>query len=341
MTNTNNTDNNAGLDIVAIGNPVVDMLAHVPDAFLASHGLSKGATHLRDEHAIDLLCEELPEAWRCSGGSAANTIVALSELGMKTAFIGRVANDAYGESFVRDIREAGVTFNPTPAETGKPTARCAVCVTPDGERTMSVYIGACAEFMAEDLEEDYLEQARMVYIEGYLWDAPEAKHAISHAIHIAREHGKEVAMTLSDIFCVNRHREDFLDLVEHHVDVLFANEEEALALYQEADPYQVIRMLGQHVKTVVITRSSEPALAWHAGELVEVAPTPITHVEDATGAGDLFAAGCLYGLLNAHSIEASIRCGHVLAGHIIQQLGARSASHLRTIITEAEQAVEE
>ncbi len=322
-------------DIVGLGNPVVDILAHVDEEFIERHKLIKGTTHLVDESAIWRLCTELREGRTCSGGSAANTIVAMAELGAKTAFLGRIARDEMGDTFVRDIQAAKVTFPAEPAEGGKPTACCAVCVTPDGERTMCVYIGASSEFAVADVDADIIAASKIMYIEGYLWDAPQAKEAISHAISIAEQHDARIAFTLSDLFCVDRHRDDFLRLIEDHVDILFCNEDESRSLYHSNEAEEVAEKLKSQVDYLVITRSEQPAIVGNQGNLIRIPPRPVPQIEDVTGAGDMFAAGFLHGLLEEAPIDACTMRGHMLAGHIIRQLGARSDQPLRNILGKA------
>jgi sugar/nucleoside kinase (ribokinase family) len=315
-------------DVVGIGNAIVDCLAQVDDAFLRTHGMARGSMQLITAEQAETLHHSLTNPQFCSGGSVANSIAALASLGMNTAFLGRVADDRLGENFTQDIRRVGVTFTPVPATKGKPTASCIICVTPDGERTMNTFIGACAELTTADIHPEIIEQSHILYIEGYMWDAEPAKEAILHAVHIARDHGVKIAFSTSDAFCVNRHRAEFLHLIHDHVDILFANAQEAHALHLGETEEDVATALMPHVEIVVITRSEQPALIATGGELYPVAtPHAITPL-DATGAGDLFAAGFLHGVRHGKpAIECAMQ-GHRLAGHIIQQLGARSATPL-------------
>jgi sugar/nucleoside kinase (ribokinase family) len=324
---------NAGLyDIVGIGNAIVDILAEVDEEFLTRHRMTKGAMQLVDSAHIEALRSEIMHSRECSGGSVANTIAAMAQLGARTHFLGRVADDALGAVFTHDIRGAGVTFDPTPAKDGKSTACCVVCVTPDGERTMNTFIGACAEFTAEDVNDTAITSAAWLYIEGYLWDAPAAKEAILKAITIARASGTKIAFSASDTFCVHRHHAEFLQLIHDHVDVLFANEDEARALHPHLLLEEVAMRLAQSVKVVVITRSSEPAIIASKDMLHHSAAARVAKVVDATGAGDLFAAGFLHGMIEGVSLPSCAERGHRMASHIIEQLGARSLSPLTALV---------
>ncbi len=310
-------------DLTAIGNAIVDILAFVPDDFLHTHQMAKSAMQLVDAEAIAALQGELPDSRKCSGGSAANTVAELSQLGSRTCFLGRVANDPLGDIFTHDIRSVGVRFDVARATTGKPTAACVVCVTPDGERTMNTYIGACGEFTVDDLDEGAIRASRLLYVEGYLWDAEPAKAAIMHALDIARENGVKIAFSASDLFCVERHRDDFLRLLDNHVNVLFANEQEALALFPGLTLDECAARLGGMVEIAAITRGSQPAIIIKNEKIHHSQPKMVTHVVDATGAGDLFAAGFLHGWLQSDDVETCAEQGHILAGDIIAQLGAR------------------
>lgn len=317
-------------DIVGIGNAIVDCLAHVDDAFLTRHTMEKGGMQLVEAATIDTLRAELDNARECSGGSVANSMAGLAEMGLNCAYLGRVADDALGVLFTDDMRTSGIAFHNAPARSGKPTASCVVCVTPDGERTMNTFIGACAELARDDIDEAMISNASMIYIEGYLWDAPAAKEAILHAISVAKQHNVRVAFTASDTFCVERHREEFLELITNHIDILFANEDEIKALYG-VDAEQAATTLRDHVDIAAITRSASPAVICQGDTILHVPALPTT-VVDTTGAGDLFAAGFLYGLIKGLSLEAAAQQGHKLASHIVSQLGARSETSLQALV---------
>ncbi len=320
-------------DVIGVGNAIVDCLAYVDEAFLTQQSMERGSMQLISAQAEQDLRAQLIAPKLCSGGSVANTIAALASLGVRTAFLGRVAADAVGESFTADIRAAGVHFAPIPATKGKPTACCIICVTPDGERTMNTFIGASSEFTVADVDAEMIAESKILYLEGYLWDAEPAKEAILQAIHIAKDNGVKIAFSASDTFCVERHRAEFMHLINEHIDVLFANEHEAKALLQLEDAQQVAKILGDKVDFVAITRSSDSAIIAHNGVIAHVSPTSGIKPVDATGAGDLFAAGFLCGLLQGLNAEGCAHMGHRLAGHIIQQLGARSSTPLPSLAT--------
>jgi len=311
-------------DLLAIGNAIVDIVAHVDDAFIAAEGMQKGFTGLIDQARMLDLYRKINAIKECSGGSAANTAAAMAELGGDIAFIGRVLDDEFGELFVRDMNAIGVKYDTPPAPSGKPTACCIVCVTPDAERTMNTFIGASAEIKPSDIDAGRIERSAITYIEGYLWDEPDAKDALRYAINIARGAHRKVALTLSDTFCVQRHREEFLGLVEHEVDILFANESEALALFQTDNMSEAIRRLAPLVEVAAVTRSEQGAIVLHQEEDYYVPAELVDSVVDATGAGDLFAAGFLHGLLAGWDLTKSAKLGHRCAGRIIQQYGARA-----------------
>ncbi len=315
-------------DVIGIGNAIVDCLAYVDEDFLQQQQMVRGSMQLISAQQELELRTKLISPKLCSGGSVANTIAALASLNVRTAFLGRVANDEVGASFTADICAAGVYFAPTPATKGKPTACCIICVTPDGERTMNTFIGASSEFTVADVKAEVIEQSKILYLEGYLWDAEPAKEAILQAIHIARDHGVKIAFSASDTFCVERHREEFLHLINEHVDVLFANEHEAKALLQLENIEDVAKRLAPKVDFIAITRGDKPAIIVHNQAILSVAPVAEIKPVDATGAGDLFAAGFLHGILQNCDAKKCAELGHKLAGHIIQQLGARSATPL-------------
>ncbi|TAE32458.1 MAG: adenosine kinase [Alphaproteobacteria bacterium] len=321
-------------DVVGIGNAIVDILAHVEESFLKQHTMEKGGMQLVDSATIAQLHAQMPEARQCSGGSVANTIAALADLNMKVGFIGKVGADDLGKVFIDDLTHLGVaTTIAVASPEGAPTACCAICVTNDGERTMNTYIGASADLIPSDVHSDLLEQASILYVEGYLWDKRPAREAITYALEKAKAAGAKIAFSLSDTFCVDRHREEFLHLIHNYVDIVFSNEDEALSLFCLAQAHEAAAdYLKTPVETFIITRGSQPALIGHKGVVTEVQGVPIDHVEDATGAGDLFAAGFLYGLAHEQDIEQSARYGHSLASHIIQQIGARSNESLRLVL---------
>ncbi len=319
-------------DILAIGNAIVDIVAHVDEPYIVAQGMEKGHMQLIDQARMLDLYGTIRPIKECSGGSAANTAAALAALGSDAAFIGRVNDDEFGRLFARDLNTIGVRYTTRPATEGKPTACCIICVTPDAERTMNTFIGACAELKVTDIDAARIENSAITYIEGYLWDEPEAKEALRYAINTAKGAKRKVALTLSDTFCVNRHREEFLELVTHEVDILFANESEAKALFQTENMSEIVQKLAPLVEVAAITRSEQGAIVLHNQEDYYVPAELIDPVIDATGAGDLFAAGFLHGLLSGWDLMQSGRLGHRCAGRIIQQYGARADTPLRELI---------
>jgi sugar/nucleoside kinase (ribokinase family) len=320
-------------DVVAIGNAIVDVLAEASDAFLDDHGLVKGSMRLIDEPEADALYGAMGPGVEISGGSAANTAAGLAALGGAAAYIGRVRDDELGDVFVHDIRAQGVTFK-NPAATGGPlTARSLVLVTPDAQRTMNTYLGAAIMLAQADIDADMVAAAKVVYLEGYLWDAPEGPAIFRYAAQAAKRAGRDVAMTLSDPFCVDRHRAAFADFIAGSVDILFANEEEAKSLYQ-ADTFDAAadRAAGD-VKVAALTRSEKGSVICRADDRYQVSARP-ANVVDTTGAGDLYAAGFLYGYTNGASLERAGHMGSICAGEIISHLGARPRQDLKAMIAE-------
>jgi sugar/nucleoside kinase (ribokinase family) len=317
------------LDVVALGNALVDVLAHAPDAFLAEHDLVKGSMALTDAATATRLYAAMGPGVEVSGGSAANTMVGVASFGGRAAFLGRVADDQLGTVFAHDIRAAGVDFVNPPSDSGSPTGRCLILVTPDSERTMNTFLGAAAEFGPENVDAALVETAQVTYLEGYLWDQPEAKEAFRTAARLAHHAGRRVALTLSDGFCVERHRADFLRLVEDDVDILIANEQEICALYEVAEFDHALQRVNHHCEVAALTRSAKGAVIVSGDEVhvVDAAPVP-TGVVDTTGAGDLFAAGFLFGFTHGYDLGTSGRLGALAAAEVISHLGARPETSL-------------
>jgi sugar/nucleoside kinase (ribokinase family) len=326
------TSSAPGLDVVGIGNAIVDVLSHTEDAFLDRHRMIKGTMTLIDEEAAERLYGEMGSPIACSGGSAANTMAGLASLGGRGAYIGKVRDDDLGDLFRRDIRAAGVAFDTPPSERGPTTGRCLIFVTPDAQRTMHTFLGASATFEPDDVDPNVVRGASITYLEGYLWDRPPARQAFLAAARLAHAAGRKVALTLSDTFCVERHREGFQELVEHHVDILFANEHEALALYRSPDLEQASRTLARHAEIVVVTRSAKGSLVLSGGELVEVPAQPVERLVDTTGAGDLYAGGFLYGLCRGHDVATCARIGSIAAAEVIGHFGARPEVPLSDLV---------
>jgi sugar/nucleoside kinase (ribokinase family) len=317
------------LDIVAIGNAIVDVIAQAEDDFVISEGVAKGSMRLMDEATSDSLYSRMGPGREISGGSAANTVAGMAELGCKCGFIGQVADDQLGEVFKHDIRANGVTFE-TPIRAGQPsTARCLILVTPDGQRTMNTFLGA-SQFLPEAaLDRALIASARILYLEGYLWDPEEPRAAMRAAIRIAHEAGRKVAFTLSDAFCISRHRADFLDLLDSGaIDILFANEVELRSLTEMDDFDAALEKVAAKVATLVVTRGEHGAVAVQDGQFAAVSAEPIERLVDTTGAGDLFAAGFMAGQVQGRTLEASLRMGSIAAAEIISHYGARAEAKL-------------
>ena len=323
------------LDVIAIGNAIVDVMAPAEDEAIARLGLHKGGMTLVDTARAQELYDAMGPAKEISGGSAANTLAGLAALGAKCAFIGQVADDQLGEVFAHDIRAAGIDFD-TPARAGDPpTARCLIFVTPDGQRTMNTYLGASQFLPAGALDEAAIAAAKVLYLEGYLWDPEEPRAAMRRAIGAARDAGREVAFTLSDPFVIARHGDDFRQLIaEGQIDILFANEHELAALTGIEDFHAGIADLCGKVPTVVVTRSEKGAYAVRVGEHAEVPAEPIEEVVDTTGAGDLFAAGFLAGHVRRRPLAECLRLGAICACEVISHYGARPEADLRALVTE-------
>jgi sugar/nucleoside kinase (ribokinase family) len=317
-------------DVIGIGNAIVDIIGRCDDAFLARHGRSKGSMQLVDALAISGLYEAMGPGVEMSGGSAANTMVGVASLGGKAAFIGKVAADQFGEVFAHDIRAAGVTFTTPPAPAGsEPTGRSLILVTPDGQRTMNTFLGVSPQLGSEEVDASLIRAARIIYLEGYLFDRPEAKAAFRTAANIATAAGRQVALSLSDSFCVNRHRQEFLDLIRSTVDILIANESEIMALYQATSFDEAAARTRADTKLAALTRSEKGSLILRAdAPPISVAAVPVAQVVDTTGAGDLYAAGLLYGISSGLALTAAGRLGSLAAAQIVAQVGARPAVDL-------------
>jgi sugar/nucleoside kinase (ribokinase family) len=312
------------VDVLAIGNAIVDVIADADDGFLAANGLAKGAMRLIDAAEAERLYAEMGPARELSGGSAANTVAGLAALGLKTAFIGQLGDDELGQIFSHDIRALGVNFDTPPKGDAGPTARCLILVTPDAQRTMSTFLGAAQHLDSSSVTRESIAAAKILYLEGYLWDPAAPRAAMEAAIGFARSSGTKVAFTLSDSFVVERHRDDFIRLIEGgKIDILFANEVEFLHLAQATDLGAALKAFAGKVPTLVVTRSEHGALACSGGDNVDVPAEPIERLVDTTGAGDLFAAGFLAGQALSRSLEDSLRLGAIAASEVIQHYGAR------------------
>jgi len=320
-------------DVVAIGNAIVDILAQAEDSFIEEIGVAKGSMQLMfSPEEADALYAKMGPGREVSGGSASNTVAGLAALGSKTAFIGQVADDQLGEVFAHDLRAAGVHFD-TEVRPGQPTtARCLIFVTPDGQRTMNTFLGASQFLPASALDETLIASGAILYLEGYLWDPEEPRAAMRKAIEIARANGRKVAFTLSDVFCISRHGDDFRQLIaDGLIDILFANENELLALCGKEDFETAVQHVHGQVPVLVVTRSEQGAMALVGDERVEVPAEPIAKLVDTTGAGDSFAAGFLHGQAQGRSVKDSLRLGALCAAEIIQHYGARAEVDLKAL----------
>jgi sugar/nucleoside kinase (ribokinase family) len=320
-------------DVVAIGNAIVDVMAPAGDDEIVRLGLAKGGMTLIDEARAHELYAAMGPAREISGGSAANTLAGLAALGARCGFIGQVSKDQLGEVFAHDIRAGGIAFD-TRARVGEPaTARCLIFVTPDGQRTMNTFLGASQFLPADALDESVIADAAVLYLEGYLWDPEEPRRAMRRAIAAARAAGRTVAFTLSDGFVIARHGDDFRALIAAgQIDILFANEHELAALTGKDDFHEGIAALAPHVPTLIVTRSEKGAHAVRHGETAAVSAVPVAQVVDTTGAGDLFAAGFLFGHVRGLSLETCLALGSVCAAEIIAHYGARPEADLRDLV---------
>jgi len=325
----------ARYDVLGLGNAIVDVIARSEEDFLLKQGMRKGTMALIDEARAEAIYDAMGPAVEMSGGSAANTIVGLSSLGSRAAFVGKVKDDQLGRAFSHDIRAAGVTFATAPASAGASTGRCYVLVTPDGERTMNTYLGAAQDLHPADIDAEMVAASLITYLEGYLWDPKHAKEAFLKAAKIAHEAERTVALTLSDAFCVDRWRDEFLHLMRSRtVDLIFANEAELQSLYQTSDFDAAIAALRADIDVAVVTRSEKGCLVVGPDGTEAVPAFPVDRVVDTTGAGDLFAAGFLSGLARGADDRTCGRLGALAAGEVIQHLGARPETSLKDLARE-------
>lgn len=320
------------LDVVGIGNAIVDVIAHTEEKFLDDNGLIKGAMTLIDAAEAEALYWKMGAAVECSGGSAANTLAGLASLGGKGAFIGKVRNDQLGGIFRHDIRAAGVEFPVEPSTDGPPTARCLILVTPDAHRTMQTFLGACVELGPGDIDARVIGRAKVTYLEGYLWDPPAAKEAFKKAAELAHQAGNKVALTLSDPFCVDRHRAEFKDLVSNHVDILFANELEVFSLYEVDGFDEALQAVRGHCEVAALTRSDKGSVVLSGDEIHIIDAEPVERVADTTGAGDLYASGFLYGLTRGADLVTCGRLASIAAAEVIGHFGARPEVSLADLV---------
>jgi sugar/nucleoside kinase (ribokinase family) len=321
------------LDVVGIGNAIVDVLAQADEEFLIKQSIEKGAMTLIDAKRAESLYAAMGPAVEVSGGSAANTIAGVASLGGKAGFIGRVKNDDLGRVFAHDIRALGVHYETAAAERGAPTARCLILVTPDAQRSMSTFLGASQDLGPEDIDPGLVSRGAVVYLEGYLWDPPRAKEAFRKAIEIARRNGRKVAFSLSDPFCVDRYRHEFRALIEERaIDILFANEREIEALYEVKSFDDALQMARGKLSIAALTRSEKGSVVLANGEVHVIDVEPVPRVVDTTGAGDLYAAGFLYALARGKDFKTCGRLGAICAAEVISHIGPRPETSLKKLV---------
>ena len=323
-------------DVLCIGNAIVDIIAQCDDDFLVENGIIKGAMNLIDADRAELLYSRMGPAIEASGGSAGNTAAGVASFGGRAAYFGKISNDHLGGIYTHDIRAQGVAFDTKPLTGEPPTARSMIFVTPDGERSMNTYLGACVELGPEDVETEKAKGAKVTYFEGYLWDPPRAKEAIRLTAEHAHAAGREVSMTLSDSFCVDRYRDEFLDLMRSGtVDIVFANESELKALYQTSSFEAGLEAIRRDCKLAAVTRSELGSIIVSAAGTVPVDAIEIEKLVDTTGAGDLYAAGFLFGYTAGRPLADCGKLGSLAAGLVIQQIGPRPRTNLRAAAQEA------
>ena len=322
----------AAFDVLGIGNAIVDVLSHADDAFLAKHALNKGGMTLIDEARAEALYAAMGPGIEVSGGSCGNTMAGVASFGGKGAYIGKVRDDQLGAVFAHDLRATGVAFDTSMATSGPATARCLILVTPDAQRTMNTYLGACTGLGPADIDPKLAASAQVTYVEGYLWDAPEAKKAVLKAFDAAHAAGRLVSITLSDSFCVDRYREEFRALIRDKVDILFGNESEIKSLYRVESFEAAVEATRKEARIAALTRSEKGSVVIKGGETHAVPAAPVARVVDTTGAGDLYAAGFLHGFTHGKPLAECARLGGIAAAEIISHVGARPEKPLRELV---------
>jgi sugar/nucleoside kinase (ribokinase family) len=322
----------AAFDVVGIGNALVDVIAHAPDAFVDEHDLVKGAMDLVDTERALQLYQALGSAVEMSGGSAANTMCGVASFGGRAAYIGKVTNDDLGQVFGHDLLAVGVQFRPGGHLNDVPTGRCIIVVTPDAERTMNTFLGASSLLGVGDIDDGTIASGKLLYMEGYLFDRDEAKAAFRHAAAVAHEAGGMVSLTLSDSFCVDRHRDDFRALVSDEVDLLFGNDAELVSLYETDTFDQAIAELRRHCQFAAITTGADGSVIITGDDVIRVRAQPVRRVVDTTGAGDLYAAGFLHGVTSGRPLAECGRLGSIAASEVISHVGPRPLVELRTLV---------
>ena len=327
-------DQKKEIDLIGLGNAIVDIIVNVEDKFLEINNLKKGSMNLINLNESEILLKNCKIIKKISGGSSANTVVCLAELGNKVQFIGRVKNDKFGNFFSTDFKKSNAIFNNQPLDKGSSSAHSIIFITPDAQRTMCTYLGASVEFEPNDIDYNSIKKSKYLYLEGYLWDSDLAKNAFLEAAKIAIESDTKIILSLSDSFCVDRHRESFLDLIDNYIDIIFCNESEVLSLCKENDLPSCKEYISSLSKLVIITLGSNGSLVINKGESEEIRPIPFGKIIDTTGAGDLYAGGFIHGLINNYSLKKCGEIGSLCAGHIITQLGSRSSINLQNLLEE-------
>lgn len=326
-------------DVTAVGNAIVDVLAEADDNFLAAQKLPKGAMNLIDAATAERLYALMGPGIESSGGSAGNTVAGIAALGGRAAYIGKVAQDQLGQVFTHDIRAIGVTYDTPPLQGGLPTARCLIFVTPDAQRTMQTFLGATTQLGPEDVSMDYITSSKVLYLEGYLWDQPRAKQAMRDAAVAAQKAGVKTSFTLSDSFCVARYRDEFIELVNNHIDILFANEHEILSLYQVENFDDALQHVRGHCEIAALTRSEKGSVIVRGNEVHVIDAEKGVKVVDTTGAGDAYAAGFLYAYTHGYDLATCGKLGGVMAAKVIGHYGARPQGDLKALASKILQAV--
>lgn len=322
----------AAFDVLGIGNAIVDVITRADDGFLGRHGLVKGSMMLIDEARAESLYADMGPGIEISGGSCGNTMAGIASFGGKGAYIGKVRDDQLGKVFGHDLKATGVSFETPSATQGPSTARCLILVTPDAQRTMNTYLGACTGLGPNDIDAQRVASAQVTYVEGYLWDAPAAKQAVLKAFDAAHAAGRKVSITLSDSFCVHRYRDEFRDLIRNKVDILFGNESEITALYEVDSFEKALEAARKEAKIAALTRSEKGSVVIKGSETYEVPAAPVAKVVDTTGAGDLYAAGFLFGFTNGKPLAECARLGGIAAAEVISHVGARPEQPLKGLI---------
>jgi len=322
----------AAFDVLGIGNAIVDVISRADDSFLVKHALTKGSMTLIDEARAEALYAAMGPGIEVSGGSCGNTMAGVASFGGKGAYVGKVKQDQLGSVFGHDLKSIGVSFDTPQATSGPSTARCLITVTPDAQRTMNTYLGACTGLGPGDIDTGVVGAAQVTYVEGYLWDAPEAKKAVLKAFDAAHAAGRLVSITLSDSFCVGRYRNEFRALIRDKVDILFGNESEITSLYEVDSFEKALEATRKEAKIAALTRSEKGSVVIKGGETYAVPAAPVSKVVDTTGAGDLYAAGFLFGFTHGKSLADCARLGGIAAAEIISHVGARPEMPLKDLI---------